>query len=45
MEIKNIEVKDFVDRYVKFNTTTAKETYLKTAVNFVDYINFEINVL
>ena len=42
MEIKNIEVKDFVDRYVKFNTTTAKETYLKTAVKFVDYINFEI---
>lgn len=42
MEIKNIEVKDFVDRYVKFNTTTAKETYLKTAVKFVDYMNFEI---
>ena len=42
MEIKNIEVKDFVDRYVKFNTTTAKESYLKTAVKFVDYMNFEI---
>ena len=42
MEIKNIEVKDFVDRYVKFNTTTAKETYLKTAVKFVDYMNFEV---
>ncbi len=42
MEIKNIEVKDFVDRYTKFNTTTAKESYLKTAVKFVDYMNFEI---
>ena len=42
MEIKNIEVKDFVDRYVKFNTTTAKESYLKTVVKFVDYMNFEI---
>ena len=37
-----IEVKDFVDKYNKFNTSSAKESYLKTAVKFVDYINFEV---
>ena len=45
MEIKNtieIDVKDFVNKYNKFSTTTAKESYLKTAVKFVDYINFEV---
>lgn len=45
MENKNtieIDVKDFVNRYSKFNTTTAKESYLKTAVKFVDYMNFEV---
>ena len=45
MENKNIveiDVKDFVEKYSKFNTTTAKETYLKSVVKFVDYINFEI---
>ena len=38
MEIKNtieIDVKDFVNKYNKFSTTTAKESYLKTAVKFV----------
>lgn len=45
MENKNtieIDVKDFVEKYSKFNTTTAKEAYLKTAVKFVDYVNFEV---
>lgn len=45
MENKNmieIDIKDFVNKYSKFNTATAKETYLKTAVKFVDYMNFEI---
>ena len=45
MEIKNtieIDIKNFVNRYNKFNTITAKESYLKTAVKFVDYINFEV---
>lgn len=45
MENKNtieIDVKDFVNKYSKFNTTTAKESYLKTTVKFVDYMNFEI---
>ena len=45
MENKNtieIDVKDFVNKYSKFNTATAKESYLKTAVKFVDYMNFEI---
>ena len=37
-----INVNDFVNRYNKFNTATAKESYLKTAVKFVDYMNFEI---
>ena len=45
MENKNtieIDVRDFVNKYTKFSTTTAKESYLKTAVKFVDYINFEV---
>ena len=45
MENKNmngINVNDFVNKYSKFSTTTAKESYLKTAVKFVDYINFEV---
>ena len=37
-----IDVKDFANKYSKFNTTTAKESYLKTTVKFVDYMNFEI---
>ena len=45
MEIKNtieIDVRDLVNKYTKFSTTTAKESYLKTVVKFVDYINFEV---
>ena len=45
MENKNtieIDVRDFVNKYTKFSTTTAKESYLKTVVKFVDYINFEV---
>lgn len=45
MENKNtfeIDVMDFVNKYSKFNTETAKETYLKTSVKFVDYMNFEV---
>lgn len=37
-----INVNDFVNKYSKFNTATAKESYLKTTVKFVDYMNFEI---
>ena len=41
--IKTIEikVKDFVGKYNKFSTASAKESYLKTAVKFVDYVDFE----
>lgn len=38
----NIDVKDFVEKYSKLNTQTAKEAYLSTAVKFVDYMNFEV---
>ncbi len=44
MENKNtfeIDVMSFVNKYSKFNTEMAKETYLKTSVKFVDYMNFE----
>ena len=37
-----INVKDFANKYSKFNTTTAKESYLKTTVKFIDYMNFEV---
>lgn len=39
---KVIDVKDFVAGYSKLNTQAAKETYLKTTVKFIDYINFEV---
>ena len=41
MNTVEIEVKNFVDKYNKFNTSAAKESYLKTAVKFVDYLDFE----
>ena len=45
MENKNtfeIDVMSFVNKYSKFNTEMAKESYLKTSVKFVGYMNFEV---
>ena len=39
---KDIEVKDFVNKFKSLNTQAAKETYLKAVVKFINYMDFEV---